>query len=373
MPNSQGTIATLQTPPGRGGIAVITVVGPDAHSIVTEAFRPWPSHTQSSPGSLQLGYLLADGEVLDEAVVHRLDRTVEINIHGGPVVARRVLQELTRLGAEVRPAAGDESTFQPAHPRWNNPAIGREMLAALSDAQSTLAIAAVTQQWSAGLSEFVCGGAATPKALRKAAAGLEQMSKLLNPVEVALAGPPNVGKSTLANALTGRQVSVVHDRPGTTRDWVRELALLDGVGVWLTDTAGIWDFPDGIGAEAVRRARHRVEQADLVLLLDAGDAVDMPQWCRARNCLRVRSKCDTETAPGGKSDVNVSAHTGAGLEELKKTILAAIGMSDFDPTLPRAFTQRQADLLNKAAGALEKSDSKNCERFIGMLLGDSCD
>lgn len=374
MSDSSGTFASLHTPPGRGGIAIVTLAGPEAQSIIEQAFRPWPGHSDSSSDSLQLGHLLAEGDVLDEAVLHRVGDEIDIfdiNIHGGPVVVRRLLQELSRLGAEVRPPAGNDIAFNPAHPAWSNPAVGREMLAALQDAQSALAVAAVSRQWSAGLSELVCSGSATPQSFRKAAAGLEQMTKLLHPVEIALAGPPNAGKSTLTNALTGREVSVVHDRPGTTRDWVRELALFDGVGVWLSDTAGIWDFSDvadGIDAEAVRRARHRVEQAELVLLLDAGDGIELPPWCHVRNCLRVRSKCDLKTDAAAEYDVSVSAKTGEGLDDLKQALLAAIGMLDFDPAIPRAFTQRQADLLNHAADAMEKSDSKNYERFIAELI-----
>ncbi len=371
MTESSGTFASLHTPPGRGGIAVITLVGRDAGTIIEQVFRPRPGHCEHGDGKLQLGWLLAGDEVLDEAVVHRTGSAVDINIHGGPVVARRLMQQLCSLGAEVRRPNETQSTFNPAHPRWNNPAVGREMLAALQDAQTALAVAAVSSQWSAGISELVRSGSASPKSLREAAAGLQKMTKLLHPVEVALAGPPNAGKSALANALVGRQVSIVNDRAGTTRDWVRELAVFGGVGVWLTDTAGIWVFSDaaGIDAEAVRRARQRVEQSELVLLLDAGDGIELPQWCHALKCIRVRSKCDLKTGSAGEFDVAVSANTGKGLAELKQAVLAAVGMSDFDPVSPRAFTQRQAELLNLIADAVEKSDTKTHRRLVAELLG----
>ncbi len=371
MSESSGTFASLHTPPGRGGIAIITLAGPDAGKIIQQVFRPRPGHCEHGGGQLQLGWLLAGDEVLDEAVVHRTGDAVDINIHGGPVVARRLMQQLCSLGAEVRRPTGVQSTFNPSHPEWNNPAVGREMLAALQDAPSSLAVAAVSSQWSAGISELVRGGAASPQSLREAAVGLEQMTKLLHPVEVALAGPPNAGKSALANALVGRQVSIVNDRPGTTRDWVRELAVFGGVGVWLTDTAGIWDFfsADGIDAEAVRRARQRVEQAELVLLLDAGDGIELPQWCHAGKCIRVRSKCDLAANCVGDYDIAVSANTGEGLAELKQAVLKATGMNDFDPARPRAFTRRQAELLNLAASAMEKADTENYRRLVAEFLG----
>ena len=93
-----------------------------------------------------------------------------------------------------------------------------------------------------------------PAMLRRAAGRLALIRRLLEPAEVVLAGPPNVGKSTLANALIGRQVSLVHDQAGTTRDWVRHLAVLCGVPVHVTDTAGLWDAPAGVDAQAVGRA-----------------------------------------------------------------------------------------------------------------------
>jgi tRNA modification GTPase len=117
------------------------------------------------------------------------------------------------------------------------------MLEALPQAASELVVAAVSQQWSAGVSQLASDPDVSAELLRSAARRLPMMQKLLSPPEVVLVGPPNVGKSTLANAIVGREVSIVHTIAGTTRDWVREQALLGGVPIWLTDTAGLFDFP----------------------------------------------------------------------------------------------------------------------------------
>ena len=371
------TTVTLHTPPGRGGIAVILLSGPKTVEILDAVFRPLPSHRRGGEGVLQLGRLVADGETIDEAIVYRRDGLAEINIHGGPAVARRAMELLVACGAAAAPApaAGTES-FPTAHPRWSNPAIGREMLDALPLAHSALVVAAVTHQWSAGISELVRTSLAkdaprsddAARKLRLAARGLASMRRLLHPVEVVIAGPPNVGKSTLANVLIARQVSIVHESAGTTRDWVRELALLGGVPIRLTDTAGLWNPPEGIDAEAVRRARRRTEQADLVLLLGAGRPIERPDWLHAGKLLRICAKCDV-CPPIGPADAEVSAHTGEGLEALKKAILAALELDGFETAAPRAFTQRQADLLNRAADAMENADLREARDALKELLG----
>ena len=142
--------AKVQTPPGRGGIAVIALSGADCEAVLAEVFRPMKSHAEAPPDALQLGRLVNEsGDVLDEAIVARsASGAIEINIHGGPVVARAVMRRLAELGAtvaEASPAATE--SFRTAHPKWNNPAIGAEMLAALPAAASEFVIAVITQQW----------------------------------------------------------------------------------------------------------------------------------------------------------------------------------------------------------------------------------
>lgn len=366
MLESAKTSATLQTPPGRGGIAVIVLAGSGAERILSEVFRPYSTHRFGGEGALQLGHLIDANGVIDEAIVTRRGEAFEINIHGGSAVAKSVLEHLARCGAAVGSAAAAPESFPVAHRRWNNPAIGREMLQTLPQARSMLGVASLSRQWSAGLSELARGDPSAEK-LRQAACALAKMLRLLNPAEVVVAGAPNVGKSTLANALIGRQVSIVCDDAGTTRDWVRELATLNGVAVYLTDTAGIWQATDQIDAEAIRRARQCIEAADLVVLLHVGQAEVVPDWLRAAKLLRVAAKCDARP-PKGRFDVCVSALTGEGLNQLKTEIVNRIGLSQFDPSMPMAFTQRQADLLLAAAEALERSDAGRAQNALRQLL-----
>ena len=405
-------IASVLTPPGKGGIAIIALHGPGAAAMLRMIFRPWKSHVRSEPGVLQLGHLVGEnGQVLDEAVVQGQGDCALINIHGGPWVTQAVMDLLRRNGAVATAGGVAPAAFDPAHPKWKNPAIGREMLAVLPQLQSPLALAAVANQWSAGLSQFVhrlrelheekrdkkndedvppplsntaandgrrgalCAAA---RSLRRAAEAMSKMRRLIEPAEVVLAGPPNAGKSTLANALSGRPMSIVHETPGTTRDWVRELVLIRGVPIWLTDTAGIWEVPGGsdaaaIDAAAVRRAHERLRQADLIVLLgEAPDGLVADAAPAGRPLLRVQAKADEEAALGliGPScDLAVSAQTGQGLSELRDAILAKLGLADLDPTAAMAFTPRQADLLHDAAAAIEAGDGAQAADKLRKLLG----
>ena len=365
---ADSTTAVLQTPPGRGGIAVISLRGDGAADVAGKVFRPFASHSDSDDGVLQLGHLVVDGEVIDEVIVCRTGREVEINIHGGTAVARKTLEQLARFGATVTPPApAAEGTFLTAHRKWNNPAIGAEMLDALPLARSGPATLAVAGQWSGGLSALARSENPSADVLRGAAGRYPQMQRLLNPAEVVLVGATNVGKSTLANALVGRPVSIVHATPGTTRDWVRELAVFHGVPIWLTDTAGLWDAPPGVDAQAVRRGRRRAEDADLVLLLATHAEAAVPAWLGAKGVLRVWAKCDVHR-PNDWADVAVSARNGEGLEQLRQAVVAALGLADFDVTRPAAFTPRQRDLLTQAADAIDQDDRDRTAGLLRTLL-----
>jgi tRNA modification GTPase len=373
----------MQTPQGRGGIAVIALSGPKAEEILARAFRPIPSHAEAAADWLQLGHLVDGDRAIDEAIVARRGDAVEINIHGGPAAAATALHLLGRLGATVLPApAAAPGSFPRAHPEHDNGAVGVEMLQALPRAHSLRVVAALTQQWSGGISvlarrALATPDASTPAALRAAAGRLTTMRQVLHPAEVVLAGPPNAGKSTLANALVGREVSIVQDVAGTTRDWVRELALLEGLPVYLTDTAGLWGPPQAtdVDAEALRRARHRIQQADVVLLLSAGEPAQAPAWLRRQpsngaapqRILRVATKCDVHAAFGG-ADAAVAALTGEGLDVLSQRILQALDLADFDAAVPAAFTQRQADLLARAAEALDGAAAGAAREALTELL-----
>lgn len=377
------TIACLQTPPGRGGIAVLGLIGPGVESILAKLFQPRAGKSASqAAGTVTLGAIVDGETLLDEAILARTETGAELHIHGSVVGVRAILTRLEQAGARIEETA--RPAFDPVHPSWANPAIGCEMLAILPELAGATALTAFAAQWSTGLSALAkntldtlassqlpaASQAAAAKALRQASAGSATMDALRVPREVVLAGPPNAGKSTLANAMVGRPVSIVHDVAGTTRDWVRQRAHLHGVAVWLTDTAGLWDTEHHIDAEAVRRARQRIEKADLVLLANEADAGDLPDWVHTQRVLHVRTKTDqsAEMPPSPPTTIRVSAHTGEGLDTLATAILAELHLANIDPAQPRAFTERQSHHLENAANALDANDTQAAKLALEKLL-----
>jgi len=361
--------AALLTSPARGGIAVIALGGPGAGEVLDRVFRP--RGAAPAAGRLSLGWIVHDGQGVDEAIVAELDGGggYEINIHGGPRAARAVLTALREMGAEVaRPGRIDPALVKP-HGRWENPAIAAEMLQAIRRAMTPLAASAVAAQWSGGISALAATAPEAP-ALRQAARAAPLMRRLLDPAEVVIAGPPNAGKSALANALAGRRASIVSESPGTTRDWVRLPAEADGVPIWLTDTAGLWAPPGGVDAEAVRRAWGRIESADLVICLrdPTGPADEnLRRLKELTNVLVVGGKCDLAAPPPG-CELGVSGLTMVGLTPLRRAIRGRLGFGRFDPLAAMAFTDRQERLLTAAADAVEARDGESARAALHELL-----
>jgi len=372
------TFAKMLTAPGRGGIAVISLTGPGADDILRSIFKPISDKQNPCEGKLQLGRLVHSGEVIDEAVICRSADIIELNIHGGPATASATLKLLRDCGATIATPKADSASMLPeAHLLYNNPAIGRELAEVLPAASGELLTRALTSQWSGGISALtddILRDRLPPEQaiarVRNAAAGLKVMQRMLRPPEIVLTGPPNAGKSTLANALTGRQVSIVHPTAGTTRDWVRERGIFSGLEVWITDTAGIWQCPAGIDAQAVERSRHRASRGDLVIMLSCDGATSTPEWLDGVKIIRAASQCD-RTKNAGLADVAISAKTGTGLDKLRKLALKILGLDNLDPLEPRAFTQRQAKLLTQAANALAENNPPAAKNIIRHLLGQA--
>src|SRR6185295_16129195 len=173
-------------------------------------------------------------------------------------------------------------------------------------------------------------------------------------LQVALVGEPNVGKSSLFNALVGSARAIVTDVAGTTRDLVTEVVDVEGLRVTLVDTAGLCDAQDPIEIEGVQRSREALATSDLVLTV-----VD-----RSRNRseiteykgLTVANKADLPAAWDAEDVIAVSARTGAGLDELRRRIVAALDVDLRDrPAITNvrhiALVGRAHDALNRARAA----------------------
>jgi tRNA modification GTPase len=170
----------------------------------------------------------------------------------------------------------------------------------------------------------------------RALATADAAARLREGFTVVIAGPPNVGKSTLMNALAGRDVAITSPIPGTTRDLIEVFLDLRGYPVILVDTAGIRASQDAIEQEGVARARRRADSADLMLWLNDGEDAQAPSI--ESPTLAVRTKIDLEeadTLAAEAADLAISAKTGAGIDRLLDAIaeLAEERMSSREPAL----------------------------------------
>lgn len=170
---------------------------------------------------------------------------------------------------------------------------------------------------------------------------------------VAIAGAPNAGKSTLLNALAQRDVAIVSDIPGTTRDVIEVALDLNGVPVVLIDTAGIRETNDPVEQEGVRRALARAEAADLVLMLEAADGGAVSLSIRDdQTAWRILTKVDlldsdSKQSRGQNDPLSISAKTGAGIDELLKRLSKEAERFAGEPALVTRERQRVA--LREAA------------------------
>jgi tRNA modification GTPase len=170
----------------------------------------------------------------------------------------------------------------------------------------------------------------------RALATADAAARLREGFTVVIAGPPNVGKSTLMNALAGRDIAITSPIPGTTRDLIEVFLDLRGYPVILVDTAGIRESQDPIEQEGVARARRRADSADLMLWLNDGGDAQAPSM--ESPALAVRTKIDLKGADRlapGAADLAISAKTGGGIDRLLDAIaeLAEERMSSREPAL----------------------------------------
>ncbi|HXG60211.1 MAG TPA: GTPase [Planctomycetota bacterium] len=344
-------LAALLTPPGRGAIAVLHVAGPGARALVASLFgRP----VEERP---RFGRLVQDGEVLDEVVVRAVDgftgeETVEISCHGGRAAVERIFRALAALGAR---RAAPEELLERGIETGALDRIRAEAWTLLPAARTELAARVLLDQAEGALSRAVAEvrDAAGARRLRETASlGLA----LVRPRRVVLAGRPNAGKSTLFNALLGRERAIVSPEPGTTRDPVRGIGAVAQVPLEFVDTAGVEAPRDAIEGMAIDRTWEALSEADLVVFLFDGESEgeeDRRLFGRlaGRKALAVVSKIDRAPgAPGPPGACRLSARTGEGLEELGRKILEALGIVPrHEPGAPVVFTSRQERLLGAAA------------------------
>ncbi len=346
------TTAALLTPLAPGGIAVIRLAGPETDAILQEVLRRRrddrvPSLHDQRPVFCRI----ADGpDIIDDALVVRMSHqntvAAELCAHGGIRIAQRTLLLLKRLGAQIvdglpsNNSLGESDTVERT--------IDHALLAA--DSQRLARWLLAQREALPPFLERLDSLTASQRAAFDARSEVAQ--RLLAGLHVAIIGPPNAGKSSLANRLIGRDRSITSAEAGTTRDWIDETVLLQGWPITLTDTAGIRETSCAVESEALRRGRARAHEADLILIvLDATTPAELQkQQLRDiteslpanRPTLRVANKCDLlDAALANEARLQatqVSAMTGEGIETLEQRLVTALSLDTLDDALPTALS-----------------------------------
>jgi small GTP-binding protein len=328
MSGSATSQAILLTPPGAAAIAVVRITGPGVGAFLEACFSRAARADRCVHGDLHDG-----GRVLDDPVVvlHENGAAADLNLHGGPWVVASVLELLRRSGFEVAEGALPEPSVDAVDGLW------REVMAHVPLARTEQALRVLLAQpaaWARG---------------EKPRRDDESLWWLLHPPRVAIVGPPNVGKSTLANQLFAQERSITADLPGTTRDWVGEMANLDGLAVMLVDTPGVRETSDLIERVAIERSGAEVRRADLVVMvLDASAPVTAEErrlLDAHPDAIVVWNKSDRDSGAVAPEGIRTVATTAQGVDELRAAIRKRFGCESFNEARPRWWTMRQRQSL----------------------------
>jgi tRNA modification GTPase len=402
------TIFALASGAGRAAVAVMRLSGPSSGPILAGIAGGLPPPRRASLRRLRD----AEGATLDRALVlwfpgpgsYTGEDGAELHLHGGPAVVAAVAGALAALGA--RPAEPGEFTRRAfLNGRLDLTAAEgiADLIAAETEAQRRQALrqadgalARLHDEWAGRLArllahqeaaiEFAEDGLPTDLDARARAGAValrgeiaahladgRKGERLREGLLVAILGAPNAGKSSLLNALAGREAAIVSARAGTTRDVVEVRLVLAGVPVTLADTAGLREAADEIEQEGIRRARRRAEEADLVLAVFAADvppdAVTL-DWV-ARGAVPVANKVDLAPAPaaiGGTAPLPVSALTGAGLDALRARLAEEAGRLAGGGDAALLTRPRHRAALSETVAWLEEAESAPLPELVSEAL-----
>lgn len=360
----------LLTPPGSGALAVLALRGPGAWSALQELFRPASGRPlpESPPeaGRVMFGRL-GDDSTADEVVLTVQQSGpvpwLELHVHGGRQVADWLMELFQQRGVV------QVNSFE---------FLADQRSPALADALQALAAAPTTRTASILLDQFNGALAREVEPLRRLDrdAALARVNRLLEfaplgrhltrPWRVVIGGRPNVGKSSLVNALAGYQRSIVAPIPGTTRDAVSVTIALDGWPVELIDTAGIRDAVGELEAAGIGVARTVLGEADLVIwLIDASDPA--PPEPPPVPAMIVANKCDLPCAADYPADLRISARTGEGIASLVAVLSRQLVSQAPSPGQAVPFTAAQCEALERLRRALEGKDAAASDRAWAAL------
>ncbi len=427
------TIAAISTPPGEGGVGMLRLSGPEAIAIASRLFQSSRGKSIEAVRGWQSfhGHVVAEGAVLDEVLLHvmRAPKTytrediVEICGHGGSGPMNAILEACLTAGARLaqpgeftlraflngridlvqaeavldqihaRTKAGLQAAMSASKGVLSRKLFGMKERLAHALAQVAAAVDFPEDDLPALITPGLLGELEATRADMQALLETANTGRLYREgVTIAIAGRPNVGKSSLFNALLRDARAIVSAQAGTTRDRIEEYITLRGVPVRLMDTAGLRDTEDEVERFGVALTREAMQQAQAVLFvadMSAGftdDDVTLAKEILAigSNVVLVWNKCDlcaeaAATSPlteAFSSACRVSAITGAGIAELEDALGdLLLGGLQQDATQPMLTRLHQKDSLRRAEECLGRllEDPTRSPEFLALDLQEALD
>ncbi|MEI7255490.1 tRNA uridine-5-carboxymethylaminomethyl(34) synthesis GTPase MnmE [Dickeya dadantii] len=416
------TIVAQATPPGRGGVGILRISGRNAAAVAQAVLGKLPKPRYAD----YLPFHDADGSVLDQGIALWFpgpnsftgEDVLELQGHGGPVILDLLLKRIVTL-PDVRIARPGEFSER-AFLNDKLDLAQAEAIADLIDASSEQAARSAVNSLQGVFStrihqlvealthlriyveaaidfpdeeiDFLSDGKIEAMLndvigdLGAVRAEARQGSLLREGMKVVIAGRPNAGKSSLLNALAGRDAAIVTDIAGTTRDVLREHIHIDGMPLHIIDTAGLRDASDEVERIGIERAWQEIEQADRVLFMVDGTTTDamepaaiwpefMARLPKTLPITVVRNKADVTGEPLGIEDVNtyslirLSARTGDGVDLLRDHLKQSMG---FTSNTEGGFLARRRHLqaLEQAAQHLQQGHEQLVGAYAGELLAE---
>ncbi|MFC7440165.1 tRNA uridine-5-carboxymethylaminomethyl(34) synthesis GTPase MnmE [Laceyella putida] len=437
------TIAAVATPVGEGGIAVIRVSGPEAISIVDQLYKGKKKLAEAKTHTVHYGHIVEpqSGERIDEVLVTvmRAPRTftredvVEVSCHGGIIPVQKTLEALLAAGARLaEPGEFTKRAFLNGRIDLSQAEAVIDLIRAKTDRAAKIALSQTEGRLSRLINNLrneiletlahLAVNVDYPEydAEEMTAQFLEErcryiageIDRLLNTarqgkiyregIYTAIIGRPNVGKSSLMNALTQENKAIVTDIPGTTRDVIEEYVNVRGIPLRLLDTAGIRETEDVVERIGVERSHKALEQADLVLLVLnfaeplAEEDRRLLELIGPHTAVVIVNKADLQgrldldevkSLIGDKPLITTSLKEERGIEDLEEAISQLFRLGKVDAADGTYVSNaRHIHLLEKAKSSVDEVvrgieagmpldmveiDLKNAWQYLGEVIGDA--
>lgn len=425
MKTHQDTIVATATPPGRGGVAIVRISGPDvkkiAHSILKNI--PIPRHASFHSFYDEAQQIIDQGIALYFPNPHSFtgEDVLELQGHGGPAVVNILIQAIIKLGARLaKPGEFSERAFLNGRIDLVQAEAIADLINATSEQAARSAMRSLQGEFSKKITavtesliklrifieaaiDFVEEeiDLLTEKQFKKNINNLtEKLTQIINVanqgsllregIHVVITGLPNVGKSSLLNQLSGKDIAIVTSIPGTTRDILRNSIHIDGMPVHIIDTAGLRDSDDPVEQEGIRRAQHEIAHADMILWVTDNGIIPKEELSLDVNIIKqihsrieelpnnmticIKNKIDLLNEPAQihfqnkNTVIALSAKTGEGMDLLKNHIKSVVGLQTNEGVF--LARQRHIDGLLLAKKYILQAEVQSIQKNSDLIAED---